>query len=165
MADKVRHFAGFRYAARSWKAERRVIARVEATAQGGDSRFMVTNLAGAPRWLCQHLYCGRGQAENLIKVHKLHLAFGRTSCSKATANPFRLLIHTAAYRLLHRLRELAPKTSVWRDAQCDSVRFAVIRVAACVTEPVIRIKVSLPSTYPKKESLARFAGRARALPP
>ena len=36
-------------------------------------------------------------AENLIKAHKLHLASDRTSCRKATANQFRLLIHTAAY--------------------------------------------------------------------
>jgi hypothetical protein len=33
----------------------------------------------------------------------------RTSCSKATANQFRLLIHTAAYWLMHGLRALAPK--------------------------------------------------------
>ena len=50
----------------------------------------------------------RGQAENLIKAHKLHLASDRTPCTKATANPFRLLIHTAAYWLMHGLRDLAP---------------------------------------------------------
>jgi hypothetical protein len=164
-ADKVRRFGDFRYGARSWKVERRVVARVEATAQGGDSRFIVTNLAGAPRWLYEHLYCGRGQAENLIKAHKLQLASDRTSCSKATANQFRLLIHTAAYWLLHRLRELAPKTSIWRDAQFDTLRLAFVKVAARVTELVTRIKVSLPSSYPYKESLARFAGRALFLPP
>ena len=164
-ADKVRRFGDFRYGARSWKVERRVVARVEATAQGGDSRFIVTNLAGTPRWLYEHLYCGRGQAENLIKAHKLHLASDRTSCSKATANQFRLLIHTAAYWLLHRLRELAPKTSSWSDAQFDTLRLTFIKVAARVTELVTRIKVSLPSCYPYKESLARFAGRAVARPP
>jgi hypothetical protein len=163
--DKVRRFRDLRYGARSWKAERRVVARVEATAQGGDSRFIVTNLAGAPRWLYEHLYCGRGEAENLIKAHKLHLASDRTSCSKATANPFRLLIHTAAYWLLHSLRGLAPKTSFWRDAQFDTLRLAFVKIAARVTELVTRIKVSLPSSYPYKESLARFAGRAVARPP
>jgi len=126
-ADKVRRFGDFRYGARSWKVERRVVARVEATAQGGDSRFIVTNLTGTPRWLYEHLYCGRGQAENLIKGHKLHLASDRTSCSKATANQFRLLIHTAAYWLLHSLRGLAPKTSSWRDAQFDTLRLTFIR--------------------------------------
>jgi len=38
--------------------------------------------------------------ENLIKAHKLHLASDCTSCTRATANQFRLLIHTAAYWLL-----------------------------------------------------------------
>jgi hypothetical protein len=165
-ADKVRRFRELRYAARSWKSkERRVIARVEATTLGSDSRFVATNLAGAPRWLYEHIYCGRGQAENLIKAHKLHLASDRTSCSKATANQFRLLIHTAAYWLLHTLKGLAPKSSFWRDAQFDTLRLAFIKVAARVTELVTRVKVSLPSSYPYKQSFARFADRALARPP
>jgi len=49
--------------------------------------------------------------ENLIKAHKLHLASGRTSCTKATANQFRLLIHTAASWLMLTLRGVAPRTS------------------------------------------------------
>jgi hypothetical protein len=124
-----------------------------------------SNLAGAPRWLYEELCCGRGQAENLIKAHKLHLASDRTSCTRATANQFRLLIHTAACWLLHTLRGLAPKTSFWRDAQFDTLRLAFVKIAARVTELVSRIKVSLPSSYPHKESLARLAGRALALPP
>src|SRR5918995_2840627 len=117
--DKVRRFAEFRYAAKTWSVERRVIARIEASPPGSDSRLIITNLAGAPRWLYESVYCQRGQAENLIKAHKLHLASDRTSCTSATANQFRLLIHTAAYWLLHTLRGLAPKTSFWRDAQFD----------------------------------------------
>ncbi len=42
--EKVRRYADFRYAAKSWNIERRVIARVEAGPQGADSRFIVTNL-------------------------------------------------------------------------------------------------------------------------
>ena len=99
-ADKVRRYGEFRYAAKSWKIERRVIARVEAGPQGADSRFIVTNLVGLPKSLYEKVYCARGQAENLIKAHKLHLASDRTSCTKATANQFRLLIHTAAYWLM-----------------------------------------------------------------
>jgi hypothetical protein len=95
-AAKVRRYDEFRYAAKSWNVERRVIARVEASDQGSDSRFVVTNLRGAPRWLHEDVCCARGQAENLIKAHKRHLASDRTSCSKATANQFRLVLHTAA---------------------------------------------------------------------
>jgi hypothetical protein len=163
--DKVRRFGEFRYAAKSWKVARRVIGRVEASPQGSDSRFIVTNLAGTPRWLYERVYCQRGQAENLIKAHKLHLASDRTSCTSATANQFRLLIHTAAYWLLHTLRALAPKTSFWRDAQFDTLRLALIKVAARVTEIKTRIKVALPSSYPHQTSWALLAGRAVKLPP
>jgi hypothetical protein len=145
-------------------SERRVIARVEASDRGTDSRFVVTNLAGAPRWLYEAVYCARGRAENLIKAHKLHLASDRTSCSKATANQFRLVLHTAAYWLLHTLRGLAPKRSFWRDAQFDTLRLALIKVAARVTELATRIKVALPSSYPYRASLTLLTARA-ARPP
>ena len=164
-SDKVRRYGEFRYAARSWQVERRVIGHVEASPQGSDSRFIITNLAGAPRWLYENVYCPRGRAENPIKAHKLHLASDRTSCTSATANQFRLLIHTAAYWLLHTLRGLAPKTSFWRDAQFDTIRMALIKVAARVTEMVTRIKVALPSCYPYQRSWALLARRAIELPP
>jgi hypothetical protein len=165
-AEKVRRYGEFQYAAKSWKkVERRVIARVEASTQGTDSRFIVTNLAGSPQTLYEKIYCARGQMENLIKAHKRHLASDRTSCSKATANQFRLLIHTAAYWLIHTLRGLAPKNSFWRDAQFDTIRLALIKVAARVTEMVTRIKVALPSSYPYQESLALLAARTAKLPP
>src|SRR3954447_14832110 len=82
-ADKVRRFGEFAYGAETWGVERRVIARVEASDKGADSRFVVTNLAGTPRWLYEVVYCARGQAGNLVKAHKRHLASDRTSCTKA----------------------------------------------------------------------------------
>jgi hypothetical protein len=164
-AEKVRRFGEFRYAAKSWQVERKVVARVEASSHGSDSRFIVTNLKGAPRWLYESVYCARGQAENLIKAHKLHLASDRTSCTHARANQFRLLIHTAAYWLLHTLRGLAPTISFWRDAQFDTIRLALIKVAARVTEMKTRIKVALPTCYPHQQSWVLLAGRAAKLPP
>ena len=118
------------------------------TSQGADTRFIVTNLPGTPSTLYEKVYCARGQAENLIKAHKLHLACDRTSCRKATANQFRLLFHTAAYWLLLTLRSLAPRTSFWRDAQFDTIRLCLLKVAARVTEMVTRIKIALPSAFP-----------------
>jgi hypothetical protein len=164
-AEKVRRYGELAYAARSWSHERRVIARIEASVHGSDSRFIVTNLRGTPRWLYEEIYCARGQAENLIKAHKRHLASDRTSCSKAAANQFRLLIHTAAYWLLHGLRGLAPKGSFWRDAQFDTIRLALIKVAGRVTELATRIRLALPSCYPHRDSLALLAARAAKLPP
>src|SRR6266704_766587 len=106
-----------------------------------------------------------GEAENLIKAHKLHLASDRTSCTKATANQFRLLIHTAAYWLLLSLRGLAPRTSFWRDAQFDTIRLCLIKVAGRVTEMVTRIKIALPTAFPYQAGFADLAGRIAKLPP
>ena len=60
---KVRRWGDFRYAAKSWKVERRVLARVEAGPQGADNRFIVTNLPGLPKMLYEKVYCARGQAD------------------------------------------------------------------------------------------------------
>jgi hypothetical protein len=163
-ADKVRRFGEFAYAAETWHVERRVIARVEASDKGADSRFVVTNLAGTPRWLYEAVYCARGRAENLVKAHKRHLVSDRTSCSKATANQFRLVLHTAAYWLLHTLRGLAPKRSFWRDAQLDTIRLALIKVVGRVAELASRIELALPSDYRYRDSLTLLATRA-ARPP
>lgn len=50
--------------------------------------------------LYEDIYCRRGMAENYIKSLKTHLAPDRTSCTKATANPFRLFLHAGAYWLM-----------------------------------------------------------------
>ena len=61
---------------------------------GRDTRYIVTNLMG-PRGkhLYERIYSARGQAENHIKGWKSHLASDRTSCSKASANQMRLMLH------------------------------------------------------------------------
>jgi hypothetical protein len=163
-AGKVRRFGEFAYSAKTWGVERRVIARVEASDRGSDSRFIVTNLRGTPRWLYEAVYCARGQAENLVKAHKRHLASDRTSCSKATANQFRLVLHTAAYWLLRTLRGLASKRSFWREAQLDTIRLALIKVVGRVTELASRVELALPSDCPYRDSLTLLATRA-ARPP
>ena len=90
-----------RHKAKSWSRERRAVARIEATPLGLDIRFVVTNVEyGAAEWVYNAFYCARGQAENLIKLHKTQLASDRTSCRSAIANQVRLALHTAAYWLM-----------------------------------------------------------------
>ncbi len=60
---------------------------------------------------------------------------------------------------------MAPKTSFWRDAQFDTIRLALIKVAGRVIELATRIKLALPSCYPYQASLAMLAARATKLPP
>jgi hypothetical protein len=57
-APVVRRYCETRYGARSWRCERRVGARIEATSQGLDIRYVVTNIAGGnAQWLYDSLYC------------------------------------------------------------------------------------------------------------
>jgi hypothetical protein len=72
--DKCRRFKAFRYRAITWGLERRFVARIEATPKGLDVRYVVTSLKAGARHLYETLYCARGNAENLIKLHKSQLA-------------------------------------------------------------------------------------------
>src|SRR6266568_7738210 len=59
----VRGYTETRHAAGSWHCERRVVARIEATEQGLDIRYVVTSLRiGSAEWVYDSLYCARGQA-------------------------------------------------------------------------------------------------------
>ena len=159
-AGKVRRFKEFYDAAETWSRVRRIVARVEAGSDGADSRFIVTNLGhGSGRSLYQELYCRRGQAENHIKAWKTHLAADRTSCTKATANQFRLFLHAGAYWLLWSLRVLMPKASSWRVAQFDTLRLRLIKVAARIVEMKTKIKVHLPTSAPDQAVVLLALGR------
>lgn len=155
---KLRRYASFAYAATSWRHNRRVVARIEASAQGTDTRFVVTNLADKPKRLYERVYCARGQMENLIKAHKRHLASDRTSCTSALANQFRLVLHSGTYMLLHGLRAAAPKRSFWRTAQFNTLRLRLIKLGARVIEKATRIKVILPADCTDKTIFAHLAG-------
>jgi hypothetical protein len=157
---KLRRFKEFFDGAASWSRVERIIARVEAGEEGTDTRFIVTNLEGGrPKVLYEDIYCQRGCAENHIKSWKTHLAADRTSCSKATANQFRLFLHAGAYWLMWALRAAMPRRSVWRVAQFDTLRLRLIKIAARVVEMKTQIRLNLPSAYPHQAILQTVLGR------
>src|SRR5450631_3507182 len=131
----VRGYTETRHAAGSWHRERRVVARIEATEQGLDIRYVVTSLRiGSAEWIYDSLYCARGQAENLIKLHKSQLASDRTSCRSALANQVRLVLHTAAYWLILTVRDAIPKPRDLATAEFTTIRLRLLKIAARVTE-------------------------------
>jgi len=152
--EKLRRYKEFHDGAASWTRVERIIARVEAGPQGTDTRFVVTNLAtGTARGIYEDIYCRRGQAENHIKAWKRHLAADRTSCCRAAANQFRLMLHTGAYWLLWSLRSLMPKRSTWRVAQFDTLRLRLVKLATRVVALKTRVMLHLPSACPDKAIL------------
>jgi hypothetical protein len=157
---KARRFREFYDGAASWSRVERIIARVEAGADGPDTRFVVTNLKQRnARRLYEDVYCRRGQAENHIKSWKTHLAADRTSCTKASANQLRLFLHAGSYWLMWGLRTSMPKRSMWRVAQFDTLRLRLIKIAARVVEMKTMIRVHLPTSCPVQDILRFTLGR------
>jgi hypothetical protein len=161
--DVVRGYAETRHRAKSWDRERRAIARIEATRLGLDIRFVVTNLEhGSPEWLYDSLYCARGQAENLIKLHKTQLASDRTSCRSAIANQVRLVLHTTAYWLMLAVRDAIPKVRDLAKAEFATLRLRLIKVAARVVETASRVRLAFAACCPEADL---FRGLPAALMP
>jgi hypothetical protein len=162
----VRRFHQFAYRSQKhWTRTRKVIARVEATEQGSDARFVVTSLEGRAKVLYEKVYCARANAENLIKDLKRSTRSDKTACSRWQANQFRLFLHIGAYWLLHSLRQRAPRCSIWRGATFETIRRAFIKVAVRVEELKTRITLSFPESYPHRAMLVTLAGAVTAAGP
>jgi hypothetical protein len=154
---KLRTYASFLYQAGSWKRPRKVVARLECSLQPGengmrqevDIRYVVTSLKGSAQHLYENIYCQRGQMENLIKLHKAQLASDRMSCHSATANQVRLVLHTAAFWLMHGVRAAIPKASPLATCEFATIRERLIKIGARVIEHVARIRVQLPTSCPE----------------
>jgi hypothetical protein len=136
LTDQTEHVYGeARYAAGSWKQERRVIikaevVRAEDKAPKDNPRFVITNMRQSPQWLYEKVYCQRGEIENRIK--ELHaMEIDRTSCSRFWANQFRVLLTAAAYVLMQELRLSAAGTNCAR-AQVWTLRERFLKLGARV---------------------------------
>ncbi len=141
--EAVRGFAETTHAAKSWRCKRRVAARIEATRLGLDIRYVVTNIAtGTPEWIYADLYCARGQAENLIKLHKSQLASDRTSCRNPAANQMRLVLHTAAYWLMLTVRDAIPTAHRLARAEFTTIRLRLLKLGARIRETAARVRLA-----------------------
>jgi hypothetical protein len=103
-----RLFTAFWYRAQSWPAQRWVVVKCEAHAQGTNRRAVVTNRPGAfvLPGAAYNAYADRGESENRNKELKRGLMADRLSDHRYFANLFRLYLHTAAYNLLVRMRHV-----------------------------------------------------------
>jgi hypothetical protein len=132
--DKLRCHVSFEYQANSWSRPRRVVAAIY-----------------------EHVYCQRGQMENLIKLHKAQLASDRTSCHSATANQVRLVLHTVAFWLMHAVRSAIPDTNPLAKAEFATIRDRLLKIGARVIEHISRIRIHLPTSCPEQALFQRIA--------
>jgi hypothetical protein len=151
-ASAVRGHVEVSYGAKSWNCERRVAARIEATPQGLDIRYIVTNLTGgSAEWLYATMYCARGQMENFIKLHKTQLLSDRTSCRSPIANQVRLMLHTAAYWLLLKVRDSIPQQQPLAVAEFKTLQTHLVKIAARIIETASRVRVAFAAACPNAD--------------
>jgi hypothetical protein len=157
---KQRWVSEFDYAAKSWSHERRVITRLEWGSQGGNPRFVVTNLEHEAQHVYEAIYCQRGEAENRIKEAQMGLFATRTSCRYFVANQLRVLLSALAYVLIERMRAIALQGTELATAQIDTLRIKLLKLAAVITRNTRRIRLYFASHWP---SAALFAHAMRML--
>jgi len=159
--EKMRFFESIRYAAGSWKRQRRVIAKIEHTDKGSNPRFIVTNLKGSPQSLYDGLYCARGEMENRIKEQQLGLFADRTSAHEWWANQFRLLLSSLAYVLMESIRRQALKGTKLANAQMTTIRLKLLKIGAVILRNTRRVCFLLSSAYPHQSLFLKVAARLR----
>jgi hypothetical protein len=163
LMNKPRRFHSFSYGAGSWSCKRRVVARLEVSSQGTDARFIVTDLDGKASFLYDKVYCDRGNAELMIKEHKNFLKSSRTSCHRAEANQFRLFLHSAAYVIMHGLRDTALKGTELATATFDTIRLRLLKIAARVQVGKTFVRFHLSQDCPAAKVFKLVADRIAAV--
>lgn len=101
-------------------------------------------------------------SQTLNKLHKTQLKSDRTSCSTASANQVRLILHTAAYWLLWTIRQATPEGAALKRAEFATPRNRLVKIGARVLETATRIRVAFASASHDKDL---FAQTFRALNP
>ena len=127
-----RYYANFSYQAQSWKAARRVVAKVEWHSGELYPRvgFIVTNLS-RPAERVVAFYNQRGTAEQWIKEGKNAIKWTRLSCCSFAANAVRLQLHALAYNLANFMRTLALPEAV-KQWSLTSLREKLVKIGAKV---------------------------------
>lgn len=148
-----KRYIHFTYKASSWTYEQRVIAKVEVTAKGSNIRYIVTDMKEyRSSHVYEKAYCSRGAMELRIKEHKLYLKSDRSSCNRFQANQFRLLLHSAAYVLIHTLQKEYLKETEFVNSTIKTIQLKVLKTAAWVKEMKTKIKIELPESFAFKEA-------------
>jgi len=154
--ESFRLYGEYEYQAKTWDCSRNILVKAEWLPDGDNldgrenTRYIVTNMLGSEQYLYEEVYCARGDMENRIKEQQMLFA-DRTSCHGFEANRFRLFLSSCAYVLMETLRRTALFGTKMAEAQCNTIRVKLFKVAAVVTESVRRIVFSLSDVYPMRD--------------
>lgn len=158
--QRVRLYREIRYAAGSWSRERRIIVRIDYTAEGEDVRFVVTNReTGSAKWIYENKYCQRTRCEMNIKELRSQEC-DRLSCAEWMANQFTLLMHLFAYAMQIELRETLPRSE--RRISTETLRKRFLKIAAQIRFTTRCTRFRWSSSHPYQAQFRILLTRLRA---
>src|SRR6516225_10141387 len=143
---------------------------------GSTAAFVVTNLSGHGQGIYHGVYVQRGAVpERPIGELKNGLQMDRLSFHRFRANSLKLLEHVLAYALVVLHREATATIAEVAQAEVNTLRLRLWKVAALVQPSVRRIWFHFSETWPHRElwirvrqALQQFVaglqGRRLALP-
>jgi len=140
----------YRTVSKTWSRGRRVVAKAEHIAGKDNPRFIVTSLPPEThdrQGLYEKLYCARGEMENRIK-DQMSLFADRMSTESFRSNQLRLYFSTFAYTLLRGLRVHALPATELAQAQPQTLRLRLLKIAATIRITARKVWVSLPRSFP-----------------
>lgn len=137
------------------------MTKVEYSSEGSNVRHIVTSMyMKEPKDVYEKWYCKRGNCELYIKELKNGLWADRMSCSRFSANQFRLLLHAAAYVLLLEAKTTLFRGSELAHATISTFREKVLLAAVRITELKTKIKVEYVRDHPIRNDMRLALRRA-----
>lgn len=146
-----KEYMSFKYQAGSWKKERRIIAKIEASEHGLSRRFLVTNnTCNSAKEAYENQYCPRGDMENKIKQLKLDLKADRLSCHSFLANQFRNFLAGLAYIIVTTVKKKLLQGTELANAYCRSITLKLFKIGAVIIEKKTKITYLFSNNFPFK---------------
>lgn len=163
-----RFFRSFEYQTlKSWDKPRRIVGKAEYLLKGENHRFVVTNLKSdnyPAKELYEDFYCARGDMENRLKEQQLGLFADRNSTQKLRSNQIRVYLSSIAYCLMRAFREYGLSNTIFKSAQCLTIRLKIFKVAAKIKVSVRKIWISFSEAYPYQNVFFQIKRNLKCMP-
>jgi len=163
-------YGGNVYRSGGWKRKRmvaykaQVLVHPDKDEHRDNDRYLIHNLdyRYGPQGAFDFYY-GHSDMENNIKELKNDLAMDRTSCSRFTANQFRLLLTLAAYLLMQSVAERTSDLDLLK-AQMATLRDRLLKVAVRVRSSARRVTLEFTTHHPWADAWLTAARASGAVP-
>ena len=101
--------------------------------------------------------------ENRIKAQQLQLFADRTSTRYMRSNQLRMYFSAFAYILMECVRRVGLKGTGYAMAQCDTIRFKLIKIGTVIRTSARRVALSFSQCYPYQDLFRHVLQKLQAV--